>query len=164
MRSASPLSKARANEPLRFLNLAINSALAKLARQLQGTESKPQCPTQIGCFIVPISSDLKVKPGSVVYVGRVSATLRKRREGEFRAGSLLPLIDQAVAGMSGSTWDVTIDNRAEKDIASFRATYPALRNVNIEIATLTAFHRVAVQHSWDGTETPVPAAAQVTAK
>lgn len=109
-------------------------------------------------FSVPLNLNLNVKPGSVTYVGRVTAKLRERVGDEFRAGPVVPLIDQAVSGMSGGTWDVSVDNLAEKDLALFRATYPVLNNVTIETAPLPAFDRAAVQRWWNGEEKAAPAA------
>jgi hypothetical protein len=120
-----------------------------------------------GFFTVPLLADLKVKPNSVTYIGRVTAKLRERVGNEFRAGPVAPLIDQAIAGMSGSTWDVTIDNAAPKDIGLFRDTYPALKDVAIDAAPLPAFDRAAVQRWWDGevkTAEAQPQPAKVAAK
>ena len=114
-------------------------------------------------FVVPLNLDLKVQPGSVTYVGRMTAKLRDRVGNEFRAGPVIPLIDQSVSGMSGGTWDVSIDNLAEQDIALFRATYPALNNVTIETSPLPKFDRTAAQRLWDG-ETPTPQKAAEPAK
>jgi hypothetical protein len=105
-------------------------------------------------FNVPLIADLKVKPNSVTYVGRVTAKLRERVGNEFRAGPLVPLLDQAVAGMSGGTWDVSLDNLAEKDIALFRAAYPVLNNVPIDTVALPPFDRAAAQRWWDADGKP----------
>jgi hypothetical protein len=116
-------------------------------------------------FVVPLNLDLNVKPGSITYAGRVTATLRDRVGDEFRAGPLLPLIDQAITKMSSSTWDVSVDNLAEKDIALFRATYPVLNNAAIETAPLPKFDRAAAQRLWDGgAAEPAKVPAQVAAK
>ncbi|MFC6522400.1 hypothetical protein ACFQAT_24445 [Undibacterium arcticum] len=93
-------------------------------------------------FVVPLNLDLTVKPNSVTYVGRVTAKLRERKGDEFRAGPLIPLIDQAVTGMSGGTWDVSVDNLEQKDIEHFRAEYPVLNGVAIETV---ACHDLIVQ-------------------
>ncbi|MGB9109836.1 MAG: hypothetical protein WCC39_14235 [Telluria sp.] len=118
-------------------------------------------------FEVPLLSDLKVKPNSVTYVGRVTAKLRDRVGNEFRAGPVVPLIDQAITGMSGGTWDVSVENAAARDIGLFRAAYPALKDVAIDTAPLPAFDRQAVQRWWDGevkTAEPHTPPAQVAAK
>lgn len=107
-----------------------------------------------GWFTIPILQPLVVTPGSITYIGRVKATLREKHDGEFRAGPLLPLIDQSVTGISGSTWDVSIENAAEKDLAAFRATFPVLSSAQIVTAPLPAFDRDAAQRWWEGTEQP----------
>lgn len=118
----------------------------------------------VGSFIVPLVLDLKVKPGAVTYVGRVTAKLRDRKEGDFRAGPLLPLIDQAATGMTGGTWDVSVDNQAEKDLALFRSTYPVLNSVTIDTSPLPSFDRAAAYRYWDnGTIEPVVATQPVVA-
>jgi hypothetical protein len=102
-----------------------------------------------GFFQVPLVTDFDLKPGSIVYLGRVTATLRSRESGEFRAGPLLPLIDQAIAGMSNSTWDVTIDDRSDTDLALFRQTFKAVDSASIVKSPLPPFDRVAAQRWWD---------------
>lgn len=104
----------------------------------------------ISLFVVPLFLDFNVKPNSIAYVGRVTAKLRPRQDGEFRAGPLIPLIDQSVTGMSTGTWDVTVDDMSPKDIALFRTTYPALATASIESMPLPPFDRAVVQRWWDG--------------
>ncbi len=100
-------------------------------------------------FQVPLIADFNVQPGSITYLGRVSATLRSRKSGEFRAGPLFPLIDQSVTGLSTSTWDVTIENRADIDVPLYQKTFKALTAVNIVTAPLAPFDRAAAQRWWD---------------
>jgi hypothetical protein len=100
-------------------------------------------------FQVPLVTDFNLQPGSITYLGRVSASLRARKSGEFRAGPLLPLIDQSVAGMSTSTWDVTIENRADVDVPLYHKTFKALTSVSIATAPLPPFDRAAAQRWWD---------------
>lgn len=104
-------------------------------------------------FQVPLVTDFNVQPGSITYLGRVSATLRSRKSGEFRAGPLLPLIDQSVAGMSTSTWDVTIVNRADIDVPLYQKTFKALTSASIASAPLSPFDRAAAQRWWDHNST-----------
>ncbi|MFZ6862781.1 hypothetical protein ACO0K7_09110 [Undibacterium sp. Ji67W] len=103
-----------------------------------------------GMFMVPLYVNFTVQPNSVTYVGRVNAQLRSRKDGEFRAGPVVPLIDQAAAGMSGGTWDISIDDLAESDIETFRSNFPVLSNLKIEKIILPAFDRQLVQDMWDG--------------
>jgi hypothetical protein len=106
-----------------------------------------------GFFQVPLITEFNLQPGSIVYVGRVTATLRSRESGEFRAGPLLPLIDQAIAGMSNSTWDVKIDDRSDTDLALFRQTFKAVESASVVKSPLPPFDRVAVQRWWDNNST-----------
>ena len=101
-------------------------------------------------FVIPLLLDLTVKPNSIAYIGRITAKLRPRQEGEFRAGPVIPLIDQSITGMSTGTWDVTVDDMSQKDIALFRATFPALAAAHIESTPLRPFDRLAVQRWLDG--------------
>jgi hypothetical protein len=114
-------------------------------------------------FVVPLNMDLNIAPNSVAYAGRITAKLRERKGEEFRAGPLVPLIDQSVTGMSGGTWDVSVENRAEKDIAYFRTTFPALKEVTIDTKPLPAFDRAAAQRMWEG-EAPEPKKTAEAAK
>lgn len=114
-------------------------------------------------FVVPLNMDVNLAPNSVVYAGRVTAKLRDRKGDEFRAGPMVPLIDQAVTGMSGGTWDVSVDNMAEKDVAYFRTSFPALKDVTIDTKPLPAFDRAAAQRLWEG-EAPEPKKATEPAK
>jgi hypothetical protein len=111
----------------------------------------------IAQFLVPILSDFNVPPRSIVYVGRITATLRPRASGEFRAGpvGLLPnlVLAQAVAGISTSTWDVTIDDRSDSDLPLFRQTFKAIESAQVVKSPLSPFDRAAVQR-WSDNNSP----------
>lgn len=102
-----------------------------------------------GAFQVPLVTDFNLQPGAVVYLGRVTATLRPRQDGEFRAGPLLPLIDQRVAGMSNSTWDVAIEDHSDADLALFRQNFKAVESASVVKALLPAYDRAAAQRWWE---------------
>jgi hypothetical protein len=108
----------------------------------------------VGTFVVPLLMDLEVKPNSITYVGRVTAKLRPRQGDEFRAGPVVPLIDQAATGLSGGTWDVTTENMSQRDLALYRAQFPALQSATIETSPLPPFDRAAAQRWWDGDTSP----------
>jgi len=61
---------------------------------------------------------------------------RKRNEGEPRSGSVIPFIDQAVAGYSGGTFDITVTDKSATDIPLFIQTYPCLRGLQIGTAVM----------------------------
>ena len=91
---------------------------------------------------VPLNAQIEIKPNSVIYLGHINATIRERKnDTEERAGSLIPLIDQSVAGFSSGTFDVTIKDQYEEDIKAYVAEYPALNKVKVEKAIMPQWVR-----------------------
>jgi hypothetical protein len=103
----------------------------------------------VGSFFAPMHSALEVKQPGVYYLGHVNATVRERTGNEFKAGGPIPLVDQAVAGASGGTFDIQIVDDYAKDEANFRARFPALAKVEIKKALLAAFDREKAQKWWE---------------
>lgn len=104
-----------------------------------------------GFFQVPMLLDFKVEPSAISYMGQVSATLRPRKGDEFRAGPVIPLIDQSVTGVSTGTFDVSVSDAPEA-LSLFRSTYKAFANSSIVSDPLPVFDRAAVQRWWSGTQ------------
>lgn len=103
-----------------------------------------------GAFFAPLHSDLVSKSGGIFYLGHVAATVRERKEGEFRAGAPIPLIDQAITGFSGGTFDIVVTDRWDKeDAALFKSRFPVLRNANVQKAILPSFDRAKAQQWWE---------------
>lgn len=102
-----------------------------------------------GFFFAPMHSALESKGAGVFYLGHVSATVRERQGNEFKAGPALPLIDQAVAGASGGTFDVEISDQFSTDEALFRSKFPALADAKITKAILPVFDRSKAQQWWE---------------
>lgn len=92
------------------------------------------------CY-VPINSIIEIKANSVVYLGNIDAKIRERKNSEERAGSLIPLIDQAVAGFSTGTFDVVFTDKYDEDMIKFITEYPALKTVKIDKAILPPWTR-----------------------
>lgn len=91
---------------------------------------------------VPIYHSFEMKPGQVVYLGRIEAVRRERKDdNELRAGVMVPLIDQAVSGYSGGTFDVAIRDNYESDLATLRKLYPALHQVEVTKAVLPKWRK-----------------------
>ena len=101
-----------------------------------------------GFFLIPLVMDVEIAPGTVTYLGRIEARTRERTGNEFRAGPLLPLVDQAATGWSGATWDITVRDAYESDMQRFRTAFPALRTVNVRKDPLT-FDRARAQAWWE---------------
>ncbi len=100
-------------------------------------------------FFAPVHSQLEASGNGVFYLGHISATVRERQGNEFKAGPSIPLIDQAVAGASGGTFDIAIADRFEVDEPAFRAKFPALAGIPIKKAILPAFDRAKAQRWWE---------------
>ena len=101
-----------------------------------------------GFFDVPLLMKITVPSNSIIYLGSVNALLRPRKENEFRAGSVVPLIDQAVTGVSSGTFDVVITDVSVEDISQFQSRFPALSGQDIKTAILPAWERDRAQAWW----------------
>lgn len=95
----------------------------------------------VGSWNVPLGLDFEVPANSVIYLGRISANLRERNDSEFRAGPMIPLIDQAALGISGATFDVTVSDQSSIDLPRFKDAFAVLRNQAIQARLLPAFDR-----------------------
>lgn len=96
-----------------------------------------------------LHSPIEVKESGVYYLGHVSAVVRERQGEEFKAGPTIPVVDQAVVGASGGTFDVVIGDQFERDETLFRAKFPALNGVKIQKTLLPAFDRARAQAWWE---------------
>jgi hypothetical protein len=102
-----------------------------------------------GHFFAPLHARMESTVPGIFYLGHVNAIVRERIENEFRAGSPLPLVDQAVTGFSGGTFDIEITDQFENDVPEFRARFPALREAVIQKAVLAPFDRAKAQQWWE---------------
>ncbi|HEY1725299.1 MAG TPA: hypothetical protein VGF89_07745 [Steroidobacteraceae bacterium] len=128
----------------------VRAALAPGRYRLMGVVGRSMVFPIIGTFEVPLLLDFDLAPGTVSYRGRVTAMLRPREENEFRAGPMIPLIDQAAAGLSTGTWEVTVEDLSDQDLPRFTTLYPVLASVTIAPAVLPPFDRQAAQRWWQG--------------
>jgi hypothetical protein len=86
----------------------------------------------IGSGTIPIYSPLRLEPSKAVYLGRLEVLRRERVGEEPRAGIVIPLIDQSVAGFSGGTFEVKLVDHYEEDLALLKAEFPALASLQVE--------------------------------
>ncbi len=101
-----------------------------------------------GCT-APLLAPLPHEGGGIVYLGHVAATVRKRQGNEFRAGPVIPLLDQAATGISGGTFDITVEDRWQQDEAEFCNRFPALRQIEVRKNILPPFDRAKAQTWWE---------------
>jgi len=91
---------------------------------------------------VPLNSQIEIKPNTVTYLGHIDATIRERKnDSEVRAGGLIPIIDQSLAGFSGGTFDVAIKDHYADDLKAYIAEYPVLNKVTVEKAIMPQWVR-----------------------
>jgi len=102
-----------------------------------------------GMFFAPLHCEIEAKKGEVMNLGKVVARTRERQGNEFRSGPVIPLIDQAVTGFSGSTFEVQTLPGQEEDLARMKLLFPALRTAQIVDEPLPPFNREAAQKWWE---------------
>lgn len=103
----------------------------------------------IPVFFAPLHSPLKVDSAGIHYLGRVNASIRERKGDEFRAGAVLPLIDQAAGGASTGTFEMLITDLWDEDLALFRKRFPVLEQQPVTKAILPPFDRAKAQAWWE---------------
>ena len=99
--------------------------------------------------LLPIHADIEVKGDTTTYLGRVSGTMRERKEGELRSGPVIPLIDQAVTGFATSTFDVVISDAWEEDVKSYSTLFPALAQAEIAKNIMPKFDKQRAYIWWE---------------
>lgn len=93
----------------------------------------------MGHCMLPLYADVNVEAGRVHYLGRVSGTLVEYKEGDIRAGAILPLVDQAVTGFAHSTFNVSITDAFDEDRIAYASRFPVLQNNAIEKQVLPPY-------------------------
>jgi len=100
-------------------------------------------------YDAPLLLPLDVDRSGLIYIGNVKAIIRERVEGEFRAGPLVPLLDQAIVGASGGTFDISVNDDYDSDILIFKDKYPALQTAEIFRQIMPEFDRSKAQSWWE---------------
>lgn len=127
-----------------FLRLEVNPGTYKIL----GLTSTSKAFLINGFFFTPLHSEVVVTKPGVFYLGHVNATVRERTGDEFKAGPSIPLLDQAVVGASGGTFDVSVSDEFSTDEVLFRSRFPALKGIAITKAVLPPFDRANAQAWW----------------
>lgn len=142
--------KASAVETDQFEEFLVSMALPPGAYAVTTSHATASGFFILGNGLVEINSPFMLGPAQAVYLGRIDVTRRERVGDEPRAGIVIPLIDQAVSGFAGGTFDVKIVDRYDEDLAIMRAQFPALEKVTVEKQILPPPRR----------EPPAPPAAE----
>ncbi|WP_050480096.1 hypothetical protein [Herbaspirillum rhizosphaerae] len=143
------LGKTESDSPETGSSYLIRMELEKGEYVLRGIPALSSSFPIHGYFFVPIHAKLISATPGVYYLGHVEANVRERKGNEFRAGNVIPLIDQAIAGAGGGTFDVAITDQWVTDEEKFRKKFPALGATPIQMAVLPEFDRQYVQKWWE---------------
>jgi hypothetical protein len=100
-------------------------------------------------YLLHLKTALKVTEPGVFYLGNINSVIRERKGDEFKAGPSVPLLDQAIGGASGGTFDVVISDQWEKDKVDFLQRFPQLKDVEIKKIVMPPFDREVTQKIWE---------------
>jgi len=89
---------------------------------------------------LPFDQTIEVPANKVVYLGNIDAVIQPRTDdSQPRAGSVIPLIDQSVAGFSNGTFATTIKDNFNEDVAEIKSKFPKVANLDFVNMTLPAW-------------------------
>lgn len=142
-------AKDESDDPAKGSQYFIRMELEPGTYELRGMTSIARSFPIVSWFFTPLHSSLDVKGSGVIYLGHVDATVRERQGDEFKAGPSVPLLDQALSGASGGTFDVAISDAFATDEALFRQRFPALKDATISKQILAPFDRAKAQDWWE---------------
>jgi hypothetical protein len=75
----------------------------------------------------PVNATVQVTGGKVTYLGRIEAVIvPKTSDAQPAAGSVIPLIDQSVAGFSNGTWQLKVTDGFDEDVAALKRKHKFL--------------------------------------
>lgn len=98
----------------------------------------------IPLFEVPMLVNFTIKANEIIYIGNIHLVLRKKAsDSEFRAGPIIPLVDQMVIG--DATFDVEINDAYEKDMNEFEKAFPNIKGYNVVKRILPSWRRPSPQ-------------------
>jgi hypothetical protein len=84
-------------------------------------------------FDFPFEVPFQVQGNGVIYLGRIEMVNReKRSDDDIASGSRFPLLDQAICGFGGGTFDVIISDNFEPDMVRYKKEFPALADLDIQ--------------------------------
>ena len=86
-----------------------------------------------GNFTIPLNLHFTVNNNAAIYLGQINAVMiKKTTSDQTTAGSVFPLLSQAVTGFSGGTFEVSVQDNYDTDIKTFTSFFPALRSMQVD--------------------------------
>ena len=142
--NADPLAKSESNSPAIGSSYLLRMEIEPGAYTILGLDCVGQSMSINGEFFAPIETTIRPSTPGVYYLGHVEATVRERKNDEFRASGKIPVQEQRLVGAYGGTFDIDITNRWETDSEKFLTKFPALKGIAIHQAVLPPFNRARV--------------------
>jgi len=99
----------------------------------------------IGSAEFNLNKKVTIPPNQIIYIGNITATIVPRKGDEPRAGSVIPIIDQAVMGFSTGTFEIDIKDNYNEDIAVLKKEFPYLADKTINKMVLPQWEYVKNQ-------------------
>ncbi len=143
------LAKMEDNNAAKGNSYLLRFELDKGEYDIRGMSAMAQALIVNGFYFVPVHQRINAKYPGCYYLGHIEAIVRERKDNEFKAGPIIPLIDQAVTGASGGTFDVEISDQWGSDEAKFLEKIPGLKNVEVKKSILPPFDRAVAQKWWE---------------
>lgn len=134
------------NQPPKFL---VRLQLEPGTYTIRGVDSTARAFPINGTYFTPLHAPLTAGKAGVYYLGSVHANVRERKGDEFKAGPTTPLIDQGVACASTGTFDVSVTDAFDVDMALFNKAFAQLNGARVEKALVPAFDRAVAQKWWE---------------
>jgi hypothetical protein len=146
---ADPLAKTETDSPAIGSTYLLRLELEPGEYSILGLNSVGQSVFVNGNFFTPLQVRVVSSAPGVYYLGHVEATVRERKNDEFRASGSIPVQEQRLVGAFGGTFDVEITDRWEADGPAFFAKIPALNGVSIQKEIMSPFNRASAQRWWE---------------
>lgn len=109
-------------------------------------------------FFITAIADLKFKQeivfpeNEIVYIGNINASIVAREKGQPRAGLVVPLIDQSVAGFSNGTFVVEVTDNYDEDIELITKKFPYLADKKITKMILPEWQHPVKESTTEGSK------------
>ena len=101
--------------------------------QFRPFRAEPEYTLSGGYFHLPIFSPFELEGNKVIYLGNISAYVKKiTSNDELPAGPSTPVFQQAYFGASTGTFVINISDQYDRDIDLFRKKFPSLSEIDIQ--------------------------------
>lgn len=104
---------------------------------LKGQTERPATLVAPGVMNFGVSGPFVARPGAVQYLGFLDIeNVDTKSKWQQSTGPALPVIDQALAGLSKGTLAIRLVDQSNRDVEQFRRAFPALARRDIQVTPL----------------------------